>query len=448
MLSNSRTQRLTLLALPFLLFGFALIFLTLAFPIKVPITDDWLYLPQGTHLSEVTVWSYFELITGHQQILVKILILFVSFLPGNYVQNLTVINILIVSLGLYLLAISQLKEVKFKISKLKIFVALAALFNFKALYIYMSATGLGLSLAILLIGIYFFGMNTEPSNKARAIVLISLFLSPFTTGLGLIIPMSHLLSVILKATKVKEFKRYWLELVILGLGIILSYLVPTIFNNLNERSGVNSVSDYNSYVSLVTHPLKSVIFMFGLIGNPLTPSSRFDPLPQLIIGVVITAILVGIIFHSSPNKLYSTLTENKNPFLSGLMFFAIIISFRGSSSVMESAAPRYAIGSSLFLFGAFVFCLNLQESKSSQSIKILTLSLALMMTLSASGAKTGMEWLTTRHSQSEALFTCMTDYESKLVVCLELGGAIREEGSSDADLLNDMQLFKDYIEKN
>jgi hypothetical protein len=434
-------------ALPFILFAVALAVLTMAFPIRVPITDDWLYLSQGSRDLSENPWTYFELITGHQQFLVKMLVFTVSFVPGNYVQNLTLANITIASLGLFLLAVSQLKVTKRKFGIWETSVAVLILLNLKPMYIYMSATGLGLSLAVLLIGMYYFGKNIDSQFFSRKIVLTCLFLSPFTTGLGLVIPMSHLLSVVLKIAKEKQVKKFSVDLIIGVSGVTLAYIIPTILNNLNERSGSNSVSDFNSYLNLIKSPLNSVTFLFGLIGNPMFPSSRFDPIPQIMIGMLTTFIILVAILRSNPSRLFVTITENKSPLLSGVMFLLLIISFRGEKSIDEATAPRYVIGSVLFLFGVYVYILEGNLTRTNKKEERLVFLLACILCLSLLGIKTGIEWLTVRSSQSDSLYYCISDEKNSLEKCMILGSGIREEGTSDANFLEDLRNLRRYIEQ-
>ena len=431
---------------PFILFALTLITLTMKFPIKIPVTDDWLYLPQGAREPKQSIWANFELITGHQQVLVKFFVSVVSYLPGNYIQNLTIVNILIASLGLYLIALSQLKDPENKFGKIHVMATLVLLFNLKSMYIYMSATGFGLSLAIFLIGVYFFGKNIGTSKYSRPLVITSLFLCPFTTGLGLVIPMSHLLSVALKVLREKILYRYYLDILIGTSGIFLAYILPTIFHNLNARSGNNSVSDVSSYLSAVLNPFESVLFLFGLIGNPLFPSSRFDPIPQVTIGVLISSIFLLIFVKTKTSVFYKTLIENQNPLLAGIMFFVLIISFRGSKSLSESTAPRYVIGSLLFLFGAYIYALKAHSDKNPKELKKLIFVLTLSMLLSLTGVKTGIEWLTTRSSQSDSLYYCLADRKLVIQECMDAGSVLREEGTNDEDFQRDLRRMRFYIE--
>lgn len=444
---EKKSERFKLtIALPFVLFALTLIALTTKFPIKIPVTDDWLYLPQGSRMPEQSRWAKFELITGHQQVIVKFFVSVVSYLPGNYIQNLTIANVLIASFGLYLIAFSQIKGSENKFGKFQITALLILLFNLKSIYIYMSATGFGLSLAIFLIGIYFFGKNIGTSKYSRPLVITSLFLSPFTTGLGLVIPMSHLLSVTLKSLKEKKLNRYYSDLAIGASGVFLAYVLPTLFHNLNARSGNNSVSDAGSYLSAVLNPLKSLLFLFGLIGNPLFPSSRFDPVPQVMIGVLISSVFLLILVMSKTSGFYKTLIENKNPLLAGIMFFVLIISFRGSKSLSESTAPRYVIGSLLFLFGAYIYALKAHSDKKPEELKKLIFVLTLSLFLSLTGIKTGIEWLATRSSQSDSLYYCLADRKIVIQECLETGSVLREEGTSDEEFEGDLRRMRLYIE--
>ena len=228
----------------FIVFAFCLVYLSRKFPIQVPITDDWVYLKLGTHQSTIFSKSVFELESGHQQVLLKITVWLVGFIPGNYIQNLVIFNIIFALSGFYLLLVSQFAVKYRSVTPFIATITTIMVFNLKPLYIYMSATGLGFCQSILLFGIYYYARNIQESKKSNFLIALSLFLATFSTAMGLALPIAHFLHIIHKSLWTrKNFSRKDFQLVaIISLGIFISYIVPIHGENFNIRTPANGTN--------------------------------------------------------------------------------------------------------------------------------------------------------------------------------------------------------------
>ena len=107
-----------------------------------------------------------------------------------------VFNIFFALTGFYLLLISQYAYKSKNVNPIFAILALLVVFNLKPIYLYMSATGLGLCQSVLIFGIYYYAINLQRSRKSQILIALSLFLAPFTTGMGLALPIAHFLHLI------------------------------------------------------------------------------------------------------------------------------------------------------------------------------------------------------------------------------------------------------------
>jgi hypothetical protein len=240
-----------------------------------------------------------------------------GFMPGSYIQNLVVFNIFFALTGFYLLLVSQYAYKSKNINPTFAILALLVVFNLKPIYLYMSATGLGLCQSVFLFGIYYYARNLQSSRKSHILILLSLFLAPFTTGMGLALPIAHSLHLIYKfISNRKNFIRndVWV-VVIINLSLVLSYAIPIYGGNVNIRTPSSGTNSYTNVLMIFEDPLNFLTFLIALVGNPLVPSSRFDPLFPFALGVVVLALFFILIYRSIGfSKLLQTIMINKNPF--------------------------------------------------------------------------------------------------------------------------------------
>jgi len=392
----------------------------------------------------------FELAGGHQQVLTKITVWFVGFFPGNYVQNLIISNILFALFGFYFIIISQLKYKPKIYSPIILVLPTLVALNFKPLYLYMSATGLGLCQSIFFIGIYFYASNREQLRISRVLILLSLFLSPFTTGMGLALTISHgiYLSYKFFTGKNKTIKSMLPDSIVITTSLFFAYLLPTISNNISSRTLEVTSIDSHRLILFLYDPINFISFSLALIGNPLIPSSRLDPYIPIGLGILVIILFAIIVFRLFDYKnITKIIFSNKNPILTGVAFIYLISSFRSSGEYfsLDSAAPRFIFGAILLLLGIQSIILNNYSSVHKRVDKIIVFSLIILTTFSISGIKTGMEWIKVRSLQSTKLYDCILNSKADLEICSNEANIIREANSSNKDLEIDLNMLKKYF---
>jgi hypothetical protein len=125
----------------------------------------------------------------------------------------------------------------------------------------------------------------------------------------------------------------------------------------------------------------------------------------------------------------------------------MLIIFRGKGevdSLIEAAAPRYVIGSSLFVVGIISFIAHSKLVKESFASRILSLFLVAAMFFSLIGLKTGLEWGNVRSSQSHQLYQCLIDnIDTK--PCMPIAEQIKEGDSSLHEIQQDLLHLKSYL---
>jgi len=438
-------------ALTLILFQF--IFLTKEFlsnPIRTPVTDDWLYLNIGAHRTNLLTVDSFELINGHQQVLVKFLVWLLGLLPGLYFSYVWYLNATLAFLGIYLLISSQIMLLRKKINLLQVLILVIILCNFKPLYLYMSVTGTGLCLTMLFFGIYYYASNKFSVKNARIVKTICAFIAPFATGFGISLAGAHLIELFYSWSKNYSFKiskKKISDILITFVGLTISYILPTFYNILNLRSPENSTSKLSNIFDLIRNPIRDVFFIFGLLGSTVTPSSQFDPLVAVIAGALIIILItwnLSLLF--SLRRFINKVLINQTPLLGALIFILMLVVFRGSSeqgSLNEAVAPRYVMGTSLLIFSLFVFILEKQNKK--YDCRVLLAILSLVLSCSLSGLKTGLEWLSVRSLQTSELRACLESKTVNPVNCMQFAKPIEEGDSSDAATIKDLKELSTYL---
>jgi hypothetical protein len=443
---SANTLLLCLIAIQFCL----LTFLYLRNPIKTPITDDWLYLGIGTHQSPLLRVESFELINGHQQFLVKFLVWLVGFLPGMYISYIWYLNAILAFSGIYLMISSQIVQDQKKNLTMQIVLLVVILCNFKPLYLYMSVTGTGLCLTMLIFGTYYFASNKLHGARSNTLKTICAFLAPFATGFGISLTVAHVIELFFSGQLRISFKscmRSIKRAVTPLFGFALAYLLPTVFGVLNPRSPENGSTKLSNILDLIQNPLKALLFFLGLLGSTLMPSSRFDPTLAVLVGsLLITLIILNFLLLYSLKGLVHAIISNKTPFLAAMVFVLMLIVFRGLGelgSVSESVAPRYVMGTSLLVFGAVVLILERQNSRLKEKVSFYSLGIVLLCSIT--GIKTGSEWLSVRSPQTTALYSCLQIEKIQPVNCLVYYAPI-EEGESDyQSSKDDLTIFSQYL---
>lgn len=422
-------------------------------PIRTPITDDWLYLPVGTHQVSIFRLDSFELINGHQQVLVKVIVWILGFFPGLYFSYIWLVNASMAFLGFYLLIISQVNHLGEKLSVFRAVVLVAVLFNFKPLYLYMSFTGTGLCLTVLLYGIYYYAGSKSPSNRYQRTRDICAFLAPFATGFGISLAIAHLFQSLYQAKKgflLKFSYSALIRILMILLSVTLAYLLPLIYKLSNPRSPGDGASRVDNVINLFFEPLKTIRFVCGLLGSALVPSSRYEPLLPVTMGAIVLVLSILTFQHYFTIRTFlRIILLNRTPFTGAFSFVLMLLVFRGlgtEGSVDESLAPRFVMGTSLLLFS--ILCLFFQMIDTRRTLYLPTSIFICVMFFSLSGLKTGLEWLSIRSQQTLSLYSCLEGGTYLIHDCIDFALPIQEGESSKEDTLQDLRKLTKYLRQN
>ena len=427
-----------------------LTYVYLANPIRTPVTDDWLYLILGSHNISIFRLESFELINGHQQILVKIAVWVLGFFPGLYYSYIWAVNSAFAFLGIYLLIISQLNYLGNKLSFSRVIVLGIILCNFKPLYLYMSFTGTGLCLTVFFFGVYYYAGSKSPRKKYECIQDCCAFLAPFATGFGISLAIAHLVQLLFQQKKgfsLKLTKYGAIRVLVIGVSMTLAYILPLVYKITNPRSPGDGASRFDNFFQLVGEPIKSILFVCGLLGSALVPSSRLEPWLPVTLGALLL-ILVVFTFsrYFTLRTFLHTIVLNKTPFIGAVSYLLMLLVFRGlgsEGSINESLAPRFVMGTSLLLFS--FACLLFQINSLTARFHFYSASLIFLMLFSISGIKTGFEWLSVRSQQTVTLYSCLEAKPLMVDQCIYFAIPIQEGESSKQATLVDLKRLSKYL---
>lgn len=423
---------------------FLLAYLTQKYPIPTPITDDWLYLGLGSHQEKLLTPSLVELITGHQQVLVKVVVWISGSFMIDYLQFFWMLNALLVLSGTYLLVMSHVKRVGREITAYQILVMLLLFSNYKALYLYLSITGMGLCMTFFLYGFYYYVPTRLDHKNAKKVQLGIAFVAPFTTGFGMSLTLSHLIFTArpLLKNKLANKKQAWYPILFLLISMVISYLVPTLLKLFNPRADDHSSGFISKILGVLKNPLNDLGFLSGLIGSVLSPSSRLDPQLPIFLGVLllISGLSIYLLSTRHPAALSNRVKVESTPLLPSLIFMLLLLFFRGSvgsNQLIESTAPRYVLGSSLFLYSCYELLLtNFVAKPKLRSFILATISIILCA--SFLGIKTGMEWIQLRSRQSLELNECLLVNKNSVAHCIDSATPIRQGESNPEQIRADL----------
>ena len=425
--------------LEYLIFGTAilpisgLLYFIVFQPMSFPITDDWYYIPWGYNQVKPGNISDLELVTGHQQIITKYTIWLFGFLPGLYPKYIGLLNCLFGIVGYFLLIISNLKYVKKQISAVCLSSILILTFSYKPFYMYATATALGPMQAIFCIGLYYFIKNSNNGVLSKLLLVVVIFLSPYTTGLGLIVPLAEISENIYRFfSKNYSLKRNIPLLTSAMAGIFIAYIYPLLTKNISPRAGLGEKNVLTGISDTLKDPLALIAYIFGLTGNVFVPSSRYDPILPIIFGALFLAFLIFFIRKPSYVEIKDILL-NRNSTLAGVFFVALIIATRFSgqrNQIIHSSAPRYVVGYTVFLLG--IIALVIKKITPNMIFDVIITAFAISALIS--GLKTGLEWQSIRSQQTSAVINCLEKYPTNSVninpVCFDLAYKLRFENTS------------------
>jgi hypothetical protein len=374
-------------------------------PLVFPITDDVGYIPWGTHTLSPNDIIDFSLVAGHQQVLTKFTVWLIGFFPGNYVTYISYVNYALYISGCFFLVRASFERQKTSTSVFLI--CLVLLFSMKQLYMFFMITALGPIQAFFCISLYC-SLQRSVSSKGRALSMLVLFITPSTTGLGLVLPLSVIVrNIFLILTRKKVKVQNLLEVLISLFSLMIFYGIPS-YLNLVLGSAKRPSSTIESIITSSVNPHWTLLMVFALMGNVFFASSRFDPMIPSFIGVTLFSLIYSL-FYRKPLKFVNAMFEKHLSLLPGIFFLLTILIYRGGGTYegwINSVSPRYIMGSLLLIVPLF----SIIEVKVVQK-RFLSMFLIVLAGFSfLGGQKTGLEWFSVRSQQQSSLTECMDRY--------------------------------------
>jgi hypothetical protein len=378
-------------------------------PLVTPVTDDWLFYPWEIRANHPGNWSDYELISGHQQILMKYTLYFFSLIPLFHAPLTGIINLMFGSIGIWLILESQKRYLKdFKSNAILILILVSA-FSIKPLYMFFMATSLGSMEALFLIGIYYYLKNSGNSIRLKYLLPIIL-ISPFTFSMGLIIPATEIIVNLIKINifKIHLFKKEIGIIIFSGFSVFLSHGIPILTGNLNVDAGLPERGVLQGFWKVVTHPFGALKFVLAEVGSIFVPSSKYESFLPPIFGFIFF-ILVYFYGRKIPKKeiLMETI-ESRSTLLGGGIFLILVLFMRFDGTTigeLNGSQPRYITGNFLFVIGLVTTIWKLK--KSNNYFKFNLAIYAAILLILFSGIKTGVEWYLVRNNQTHQLRDCL-----------------------------------------
>jgi len=375
-------------------------------PLVFPITDDVGYIPWGTRTVTPSQIFDFTLVAGHQQVLTKLTVWLIGILPGNYISYISYVNYIFYLLGCYFLIRSSFEKQKSR--TLVFFICVILVLNMKQLYMFFMITALGPIQAFFCISLYYSMLR---SNLKRHFYLRAflVFITPSTTGLGLVLPLSIITRNIFICLVKRRIKfSDLIETIISITSMVVFYGIPS-YLDLVVGSAKRPSSTLENLFTLAANPHWTILMIFALVGNVFFASNRFDPLIPSVIGFLFIAISSSLAQLKQPRAKFLIFQKHLT-FLPGVFFIINILIYRGGGTYNgweNSVSPRYILGT-LFLIISIISVLELKVLRS----KFIAASLVLFSLLSMlGGLKTGLEWFSVRSLQQENLTECIDKYE-------------------------------------
>jgi hypothetical protein len=244
-----------------------------------------------------------------------------------------------------------------------------------------------------------------------------MLISPFTNGIGLIVPLNEIFQQSLaKVIKKNESRKsdFNFSIFVFSLtSIFAAYILPSIINQQNLRSdtdfGAETVIDNNSKVGWVQSGIQRFRWLFVLVGSVLTPSNRLNPGIAGLTGVLIIIVFMVIVMKCTNHKEFANqMVRDSNCTLAGIIYVLGIIVSRGDLAypLLWATSPRYVTGTIILCLGLVSAIFNsCTFSKKSSWIHIF-LYLFLLICV-ALGVREGFIYQLMRHEQAKELLACI-----------------------------------------
>ena len=376
-------------------------------PILFPFADDWLII--GWSLREYDLFDLqsIQLINGHQYFLSKALLQLIGLISAGNIQLISLTSIVLGFIGLIFLVQSQVIFLGNKANIVFLISILVIAASYKQMQNFFMPISNGWMLGIFFIGVYYWLKQKQDFYAKKYLVATTIVLAPLTIGLGIILPVLELIEVIYILFKnrinITLLKNQALSLVVSASSIAFFLSIP--FLKMGDGNGFTADKNLSNVFNIIKHPDGSILYMLTLIGNIFVPASRFEPALPILAGSLFVFATILLLWQNFLKIEVDDILLNKNCVLGGVIFIVILFLFRYSgtdSDIQMVAAPRYVTGSLIFIIGILGI---IQKVGNNSRLIVVFLLVTSSLTL-ASGLKTGLEWHSTRHTQSQTLIDC------------------------------------------
>ena len=380
-------------------------------PIRVPFADDWSLMNYLLHSKGSTISNLLIPINGHQQALTKIIFWIIGCLKSNPIQIVPILSTIFLIVSLLFFSKSGALYLDKQKNVFRLTILAMILLSLKPMQNFFMPICAGWIYAIFCISFFTF-LKNKKTKYATLFLGFTVFLAPFTIGLGITVPVAQILEIFYNLIIRKNFWPSGREKILLFLStfsIFIAFVLPKIIYSKMAMSGNNSFGFNFDFLVVIK-------FVLTLIGSLFVPASRFDSFLPLFFGIL---LIIFIILQFRKIKKIGDATknffENKTPFLISTVFMALVIFTRSAPinvTGVTAAAPRYVTGSALLIYSVFLF--SFKYSHKHKDFAFFLVAIVVFI----SGAKTGIEWNSVRSKESNQIANCFHNQGFQSNTCI------------------------------
>lgn len=377
--------------LSFLIF---LLFISIIFNFNtnIPWVDDWEWIENLQTKNLTTIEWLFQPANIHNIFVIKTIFLFVNNIFNLNFEFFNYISILLI----FFISILFIKNEHID-NKIYLSFFVLLIFSGKQFANFTQASNLAWTICFFFIILFKYLVDNE---KPLLILLctILIFVSPFTFGLGYVLPLYVLTFIYFhKINNIIKFN----YIIFSVISIFLSYLIPKIFFNDLELNNINL-----NVITIIIDPSFYLTF-FGVLSNIFLPWINGLAYLGFVIGLI-QLILIFLICLKNYNQIGLVSLNNffrENPFILIGLMFALIVSLT-RPDLQTIVAARYSVGSIIFQLGFWLFLFRENRFKwinNNHFIKFL------MIYIFLSGLffpYQGIHWQASRHILNNKILEC------------------------------------------
>jgi len=384
---DSLTKQNLVLILAICLVSFVIALQIILKPIHFLFADDWLLLEYLIPGEKKNFQELLQLVNGHNILTTKLSLLVISNLFGeDTLTAFALCNLALAAISCVLILRKLI--VKASSSYLVVMVAVVIFFNFKQAQNYNMIISAHFIHSLFCVAIYLSITNTKVA-KWRFVPLV---IAPFSGAFGVTLLV---LEVYLSTKQIlfnKKFKKI-LSVVVCCLVFLFSYGY-----NLLSGNFVNNFTDEEIFADvpfITANPVFLPSFLLSILGSQFTPSSDYMHIVSQLIGLLLLVLLYRV-----RKQIYRSQEMTQALFVVAAASIMFTISgYDGSSgSIVNAYSNRYV--TCTLLLALVVLAASVETPR----LAFTKFVIGVLFILSfISGAKSGLEWVNLRSSQSDYL---------------------------------------------